>query len=180
MSRPLGMTQEEMEKVRSVYDNKFFIETGTYVGNTSILASKYFERVYTMEIAPYLHYVANQQFTQHNINNVKSYLGDSLEILPKILNELQPEGCVFFLDAHQSGPETQNNNKQAVPLYEELDIILRSNIGPSVFVIDDVRLWTTEQDELWKHINTKAILSKFSKRGIKEHYILNDRLYVLS
>ena len=180
MSRPLGMTEEEMEKAQSIYNNKIFVETGTYIGNTSILASKYFDQVYTMEITPHLYNVANQQFTQQHITNIKSYLGDSLEILPKILQETSPEGCVFFLDAHQSGPETQNNDKQAVPLYEELDKILSSNIGPSVFIIDDVRLWTTEKDELWRHINTDEILFKFRHRGVKEHYVWNDRLYVVS
>ena len=88
------------------------------------------------------------------------------------------DGSVFFIDAHQSGPDTGNNGKW-VPLVEELDIILETKLGPSVFIFDDVRLWKKKCWD-WAHITEKSILDQFKKKDVVviKSYEKGDRFWV--
>jgi hypothetical protein len=81
-----------------------------------------------MEIAPALYEANKVAFPD---TTVSFFLGDSVECLKDIV-PLVLEGAVFFLDGHMSNGDTWWNEKQRVPLYEELDVILSHKIGPSV------------------------------------------------
>jgi hypothetical protein len=160
-----------------------FVETGTYKGDTSLMAAKYFEKVFTMEIVEELYLGSKERATREGVTNITFYLGDSLDNLPKILPQIK-EGAVFFIDAHQSGPDTSNNKKQLVPLFEELDIILTQELGPSLFIFDDVRFWKYQSQSAWDwaHISDKKILERFGHhdKDIIDFFISNDRFFVLT
>ena len=108
-------------------------------------------------------------------------MGDSLSQLKHITPKVS-DGCVYFIDAHISGCDSSWNNHIRVPLIEELDIILSNNIGPSVFIFDDVRLWKTNQAHDWSHISNDLILSKFELKNIQvfTSYEKDDRFYVFT
>lgn len=157
-----------------------FIETGTYKGDTSLMAAEHFDKVFTMEIVEELYKGSKERAAKEGVKNISFYLGDSLVCLPKILPEVK-EGAVFFIDAHQSGPDTSNNKKQLVPLFEELDIILSEELGPSVFIFDDVRFWEGQKNPAWDwaHISDKKILERFEgKKHVIDSFISNDRFFV--
>ena len=157
-----------------------FVETGTYKGDTSLMASKYFANVYTMEINEDLYKESKLKAENQNINNIHFYLGDSTELLQVITPKLLDDGAVFFIDAHISGSDSSYNGKQLVPLYEELSIILTHILPPSIFIIDDVRLFNKFDD--WKNITTEGVLEIFKSFGysIKSAYTKNDRLFILT
>jgi hypothetical protein len=48
---------------------------------------------------------------------------------------------LFSLYANQSGVDGSWNQKERVPILSELAIMLDSKVGPSVFIINDLRLW---------------------------------------
>ena len=158
-----------------------FVETGTYKGDTSLMAAEHFDKVFTMEIVEDLYRGSMERAAREGVTNVSFHLGDSLEVLPKILPQVE-DGAVFFIDAHQSGPDTGNNQKHLVPLFEELDLILSRDLGPSVFIFDDVRFWEGQRQPAWDwaHISVKKILDKFEGLFVIDSFVSNDRFFVLT
>jgi hypothetical protein len=161
-----------------------FIETGTCDGNTIKNVQPYFEDVYTIEIKEDLY----KKFNENNLyENVKSYLGDSVKIIPEILSSLtSSQQVVFWLDAHKSGKRTGKNDKD-VPLYEEIENIneyYQSN--EALILIDDFRLFgkidISKTDSSysvdWSDINEDNILEKISNFNIKNHYVYEDMLVI--
>jgi len=171
-----SLTEEEITTVLDKFPAykaiKTFVETGTYKGETSRLASKVFDVVHTIEIMPSLYQEARLTGCNAGITNIIYHLGDSVQILKHL--QLVPVPSVFFIDAHQSGCDTGNNGTN-VPLLQELDVILEKNMHPCIFIFDDVRLFDKYWD--WKNITETSILAQFKGRD-KHSFVSNDRLVV--
>jgi len=87
---------------REEYKNiKNFVETGTYKATTTLMVSKHFDNVYTREIVEKLHFDSIKLAAAQGVTNIEFLLGDSVELLKTITPKVV-DGCVFFLDAHQS------------------------------------------------------------------------------
>jgi len=159
---------------------KYFVETGTYMGDTTLMAAKHYEHVHTIEIHEGLYEQSKQRAVDEGVANVTFHLGDSIAILPEIVSKVK-EGAVFFIDAHISGIDSGWNGVNRVPIMEELDIILSCEIGPSIIIIDDLRLWKQKTWD-WSHVTTSNIVAKFKEHNTKIDSFLefNDRLYILS
>jgi len=162
---------------------KNFVETGTYKADSTIIASRLYETVYTTEVYPPLYLESKLRARSEGITNINFYLGDSLEVLDIIMKEISWNnngGSVFFLDAHISGSDSGWNGKIRVPLVEELKIILKYKLGPSVFIVDDVRLWKTIKAWDWVHITNESIVQLITDNGFNviESYEKDDRFYV--
>lgn len=163
-----------------VHDNiKNFVETGTYKAGTALMAAKHYENVYTTEIHTSLYEESMKRADSEGITNVTFMLGDSPELLKDIVPRVK-EGAVFFIDSHVSGPDSGWNKKQRVPLLEELDVILVSNVGPSVFIFNDVRFWGEVWD--WVHVSKIKIVKRFTEQGynITSFYEENDKFIVIT
>ena len=80
-----------------------------------------------------------------NNNNIKLYHGDSIKVLPKILENID-DRCTFWLDGHFSGGNTACGDKP-VPLREELNIISKHKIKTHTILIDDIRLLKNKTNE---------------------------------
>lgn len=178
-----SLTEQELVNLRTTerYKNiKNFVETGTYDGASAMLAAKFFDRVFTIEIHQGLYEASVNRIKNRGITNVTCLLGDSANLIGTVAEQVK-DGAVFFLDSHYSGEGTGWNNEKHVPLYEELDKILAvKDLGPSIFVIDDVRLWTTEHDPIWSEITNEKIIAKFISTGynVLGYHVKLDRLYV--
>jgi SAM-dependent methyltransferase len=176
-----SLTDKELEEAKAKAPNaKYFIEGGTYKGVSARMASKYFDQVYTMEILERLFIEACATASAEGITNIKHMLGDTLKLLPGVIQEVK-DGGVFFLDSHISGFDSGWNGEDRVPLLKELEIILDGDVGESLFILDDVRLWKQQVWD-WKHIDDETILRLFLTRGytIVEYVEMNDRLYILA
>lgn len=158
-------------------ERKNFIETGTYMGDTCVIASEIFENVYSIEIVEKLYIECVKRMRTERLGNVHLYLGDSVETIPEIIEELEGT-TVWFLDAHQSGPDTGNNGVEWVPLMKELDLILSlKDVTGDLIIIDDVRLFDNAWD--WKGITEKNIREKFKDYEIKNFFVSDtDRLMI--
>jgi hypothetical protein len=111
-------------KLASNYDD--FIETGTYKGDTSKWASKYFNNVFTIEASE----IVYKKLNFNSYPNITSIFGNSVEHLDNILNN----NSIIYLDAHYSGRSTFNS----YPLLLEIDRINNSNLN-HIIIIDDAR-----------------------------------------
>ena len=114
-----------------------FVETGTGVGATSAIAAGLFRRVFTIEINPEMFKRADTALNPHK--NVRRYLGDSGEMLPKILAELGPK-AIFYLDGHWSGGP--RIGKVECPLLAELRLINARGAAEDCIFIDNVGMMT--------------------------------------
>jgi hypothetical protein len=160
---------------------KYFVETGTYKADTTLLVAPLYEHVYSTEIHEGLHNDALQRVADAGVNNITLLLGDSSTLMREIMPKVA-EGAVYFLDAHISGADSSWNGQDRVPVMLELDAILEHKIGPSVFIIDDLRFWTTQKAWDWSHVSNGNIVKKFKDHGIKvsSFYENNDRFYVFT
>jgi hypothetical protein len=139
-----------------------FIETGTFMGDTTNIAKTMFDTVHTIEIKNDFFLNAKLRF-QHD-SNVICHLGDSSIILSNICKTLNKPSC-FWLDGHYSAGDTGKGIKN-VPLYEELMIIMTECKQACVILIDDCRLFEQTGKDLdgWESINKQTILKIVDSR----------------
>ncbi len=127
-----------------------FIETGTYLGDTTALAAEVFPIIHTIELLPTFYEKAVERF-QYNYN-VTVHLGDSAKIFPTLLPTLATaeNQVLFWLDGHvmdcQSEDEKEFSTTAYTPIMQELTTIKNINFEGDVLLIDDLRLFGTLLD----------------------------------
>jgi hypothetical protein len=170
---------KDLEDIISMCDSnmstyKYFIETGTYHGETTLRMEGFFERIFTIELSTYLY----QLFTSRNYdkNKITALLGDSGEELSKVIPHLNGD-AIFFLDGHYSSGETAQGVKDC-PLLEELEVINRNLQHGAIVIIDDLRLFGTKMNEDWTYITKESLLEKIEKR-VEKSFDINDRFVIL-
>jgi hypothetical protein len=112
------------------YGTRFFVETGTYMGETVAAVAALFDRCWTVELSDELHQRARARFTG---SNVECMNGDSGIVTRQILQSL-PGRALFWLDAHASGGVTADAGYD--PLLAELGAIF-DRPEAHVVLIDD-------------------------------------------
>ena len=143
--------------------NAAFVETGTFYGHgvLSAIAVGCVD-IHSIEIKDELfgytscmldllayHNASNFEIETYRCNDFYSvvfgdkirislYLGDSCEILPKVLQRIVVKST-FWLDAHYSGDETAvSETNGEFPIYKELEAIADHNIKNHTIMIDDM------------------------------------------
>jgi hypothetical protein len=166
-----------LSKRKKKHGPRVFVETGTYMADTTITASYIFEDVFSVEINKVLYEKATEKCS--NRTNIHLTLGDSVQWLSNVLPTLKHKGVVLFLDAHQSGHDTSNNGKW-VPLLEELAVIAKQlkNTTGHILIIDDVRLFSKHWD--WEGVSIDTIHKCIEKEGMTPLHseVVNDRLII--
>src|SRR5262249_54408993 len=112
---------------------RIFVETGTYVGDTTAALAPAFAECFTIEMSPELYARASARFSSSPL--IHCMLGDSADVLPHIVGRLK-EPALFWLDAHASGGDTIDTGKG--PILTELAAI-HSGTLKHVTLIDDAR-----------------------------------------
>lgn len=157
----------------SLDDYPNFVETGTFYGETILRFVDYFENLFTIELSESLYNRFNQ--IEYDRTKLKSFLGDSSVVLPKVICELN-NNTIFFLDGHYSSGGTARGIKD-VPLYEELKSINDLYCFDGLIVIDDLRLFGTNLNEDWSNITIDSLLSTLENR-IDTFFEENDRFII--
>lgn len=116
-----------------------FVETGTFVGQSSYFVSRLFSEVLTVEASADLALAARKLMLATSTENVKVVQGASVDLL-HTMSLKTGQSAVFFLDAHYSTGLT-SRLFGACPLVNELTIIFDRFDDP-VIVIDDLRTMT--------------------------------------
>ena len=179
-----SLIYEEIQDILQNVDYKIdaLVETGTYKGDTTVMASKHFREVFTFELNKTLFENSKKRFLEEKCFNISSYFGDSVELLQLCMPFLKERNCIYFLDAHISGHDSSYNPKYMVPLIQEIQTILSNIKENNIFIIDDARFWINEnKPHDWSHINLEKLLDmfKFFNIKIKKHYLKNDRYIII-
>jgi hypothetical protein len=121
-----------------LYGLRTFIETGTFIGDTTAAMAHHVDHVVTIELSPDLAERARQRFAQ--VPSVRVIEGDSARVLPELLAELD-EPTLFWLDGHYSAGITARGDEDT-PVRTELEAILEHSVKGHVILIDDARDFT--------------------------------------
>jgi len=129
-----GTTAEVFRK----YPNKYFVETGTYVGDgiQNALQAQ-FREIYSIELSPYHYQCSSDRF--HGCPNVHLFLGNSASMLSQVLNQIDAP-ATFWLDSNYSSGNTARGETNT-PILQELEAIALHPIKTHTILIDDVRLF---------------------------------------
>lgn len=136
-------------KVISISKVDTFMESGTYLGETTAKAALCFDHVHTIELHPPFYHDAVKLFK--NSSSVTVHFGDSAKIFTDLLPELAQDGrkILFWLDGHfmscmddEESEKTLENNEYT-PILREMESIKKSKLKDSIILIDDARLFGT-------------------------------------
>jgi hypothetical protein len=116
--------------------SRTFIETGTFVGNTTMRCSNTFERVITMELDADLFRQARAYLASRP--NVSCLHGDALQLLPTVLDSPEVVDALVFLDGHFSGGATAHGSL-VEPACEEITVLAGHTHKINAVVVDDFR-----------------------------------------
>lgn len=106
------------------------VETGTFMGSTTMFFANYHEgEVHTIEIVNNHYQRAKQIFSQ--FPNVHCHFGSSDKVLKELLPTLQNKRTLFYLDAHWNS---------FWPLLGELQEIAKTHQDNCIIVIDDFKV----------------------------------------
>jgi hypothetical protein len=116
--------------------HRLFVESGTYLGDTSAFFAPHADRVVSVEIDPDLAAKARARFAA--TPNVEIVLGDAQTAIPEILREHGAPAFVW-LDGHYSGEGTGrgDSDEPAVDIIRRLGEI--ETVSGSTIVVDDLR-----------------------------------------
>jgi hypothetical protein len=150
----------------SKWKSNTFIETGTYMGDTTFNMINNFENIYSIELSEKFAIKAKRRFG--NNNRIKIIQGDSVNVLKDLSTEVI--GNVFFwLDGHWSGGDTARGSLDC-PLLQEIKIINEQYRGKCIIAIDDVRLFGTNMNENWLDVTRDSILKIIKDRLVYCEY----------
>jgi hypothetical protein len=113
--------------------HRIFIETGTYLGETTLAMADVFYHCYTIGYDRSVYDRTNVIFSDRK--NITLYHGDSGKLLGSILANLN-EPAIFWLDAHYSGGIT-GRAETDTPIRHELRQILQHSVKNHVFLEAD-------------------------------------------
>jgi hypothetical protein len=129
-----GIPKDLVLALQNSFNIENFVETGTYMGETTFWASRYFSNVFTIEIFAEL---SNAVASRPNCpKNIRFIVGDSGKSLHNIVPELKGR-TLFWLDGHYSGPGTGGEGDFECPVLCEIEAA--SQAVDSVILIDDAR-----------------------------------------
>ena len=144
------------KKVLAKYPNKYFVETGTHIGNSVQLALDCgFEKIITMEISTKKVEYARERFSKEIAEGKVTILeGDTINLFKDAIKDLDAP-ATFWLDAHwDDGPR----GKYLCPLPIELECLLNHPIKKHTLLIDDRRMFGDENTTWGYTIDEEGIM----------------------
>ena len=119
---------------------RVFVETGTYLGDTTWWFRNDFERLYTIEVDPFLNDQAKSRYAR--MHHIEALLGDSSNVLVGVVPSIESK-ALYWLDGHYSAGITGSGESHC-PVMAELAAIYGCARAPFVIVIDDARCFGTD------------------------------------
>ena len=151
------------------YDIDTYVESGTWEGVQLSIAAGSFASVYGIELDE--NCFGNTEYNNEKHSNVQVILGDTVDILPRLLQKYKDKPLFILLDAHfcQIDPPIK---KAFFPLWRELEMI-RDRGMPDIVAIDDMHTFGIKREELkldkeveeWEGVTTESILKFFGDRA---------------
>lgn len=161
-----GINRPLVEKLAKEFNITNFLETGTYLGETTVWASDIFKQVYTIELSEPIYKSTSEKYK--HVKNIHFLFGDSKHILPTIIPQITGS-VLFWLDGHWCGRNTAGKFNEC-PIFEELEQAVK--VESPVILIDDLRyfLGPNPQDYGENYPTLHSILA-FLMKSLPDHFI---------
>ena len=151
--------------LRNGFPEATWVETGTFLGQTTQFLSKYADRVYSIEPESKLFARAQKIFC--NQKNVEILNGTSEDVFPELLPRIVGD-VNFWLDGHYSAGITFKG-MQDTPILDELACISRhiERFGKVCVLVDDIRCFNSRmpQYSAYPSLDTLAAWAKKHELG---------------
>ncbi len=160
------------------YINKYFVETGTYKGDTiDIVLKTNVEHIISIELSDTFYYNCINKYLKNK--KVKLFKGNSRYDLHKLIHNINSQ-ITFWLDGHWSGVANVGCDKELkCPVLDELEQIKSHFIKNHTIIIDDIRLMDGKHFEVTKEqIENKIFEINFNYiiKYYDDDYACNDIL----
>jgi hypothetical protein len=157
--------------IRNGAPNATWVETGTYLGQTTAFLARHGDKVYSIEPEPALFANARRYF--RGFANVEVLNGTSEQIFPGLLPRIS--GNVnFWLDGHYSAGITFKG-RQDTPILDELEEISSnlSRFDKVCVLVDDIRCFNPNQAE-YSTYPSIDVLVDWARRNHMHWHIEHD------
>ena len=140
-----------------------WIETGTYLGETTEVLARSARHVFTIEPAAALAERARARF--HGRENVTVLEGTSELMLEPILQDHQGD-VSFWLDGHYSSGPTFKGSSDT-PIIDELSVIERHlpRLGRTVILVDDIRCFRSGDEGMPSYPTRSSLVAWADRLG---------------
>lgn len=144
-----------------------WVETGTFMGDTTSVLSRVAKMVYSIEPEPTLFSEAERRFT--NERNVKMIMGLSEDVFPRLLPTISGDIC-FWLDGHYSAGITFKG-PQDTPIMDELSAIGENiaQMSKVVVMVDDIRCFDPKNPEFSAYPAVDVLIDWARKHNLNWH-----------
>jgi hypothetical protein len=152
---------------RNGFSNSVWIETGTYLGDTTLFLSKISNFVHSIE--PENKLFLNAQIRFKDFENVNLIHGSSEDVFPDLLSKIN--GNVnFWLDGHYSAGITYKG-KNDTPIKEELISISQfiNNFEKICVCIDDIRCFDPSNPDYATYPEVDFLIEFAKDNNLKWH-----------
>jgi hypothetical protein len=129
-----------------------YIETGLYKGEGLIEAAPFFDQVHGIELKG--HWYTQAEKAVKRMPHVKLHLGDSRELLARLLASMPDEDAFIYHDAHYCRRRERGRKVPALPreqatfpLWHELEAV-RERETKDIVVVDDVHAFGRNRPDL--------------------------------
>ncbi len=153
--------------LRNAFSNAQWVETGTFLGQTTKELSKHGSFVFSIEPEPTLYENAIRHFKTYP--NVKILKGLSEEVFPSLLPCLSGK-INFWLDGHYSAGIT-HKGPQDTPIIDELAHISNNlhRFDKVCVMIDDIRCFNPELDDYSSYPSLNALVDWANQNSLSWH-----------
>lgn len=130
-----SLDAEKIRRIKDMVGATCFIETGTYLGDTTEAMRGIFDRVVTIELSKELFARACQRFAE--ADNVVLLQGDSAERIGDALHAAEGRRSMIWLDAHFSGGVTAKASENT-PILSEIRRLRQQKARDITVLVDDI------------------------------------------
>ena len=160
-----------------------WVETGTYLGDTTAFLAKHAKKVFSIEPEPTLFANATARFSR--VDNVEIVNGLSEKVLPQLLSTLSGNIC-FWLDGHYSpdwSADVTHRGPLDTPIQEELNAISKhaARFDSISIMIDDIRCFNPKLGVYGQYPSVNVLVDWAKEAGFDwhiEHDIFVARNYI--
>ena len=143
------------------------VETGTFLGSTTLLFALLFDNVHTIENN--INYYQHSKERLQKFSNVQCHLGSSEEILKGLLPSLKGKPVIYYLDAHWN---------EFWPLLSEIEEIGKTHKDNCIIVIDDFKV-PGRSDIPYDAYGTSECSYEYIEKSMSEIFSSYEYYYVI-
>ena len=161
-----GINKELVKTLAKKFEIKNFIETGTYLGGTSVWASGIFPTVHTVEFSEEIYKTTSTKFK--DVKNITFHFGNSKDVLPQVIPTIKGS-TLFWLDGHWCGRNTAGKYTDC-PIFAELEQAVK--VEKPAILIDDLRyfLGPNPNDHGENYPTLQSVINYLTK-ALPTHFI---------